>query len=488
MLSSVIVPRRTVPRRGGTILARLDLLGAGGPRGGETRPTTARRAMRAGPLATKAARLGAAPRNKGPRRGRPSWADPPVSSSRLSPSISGGAWWGAYGLGGRSIRRMSLARSAVLSVPESTATARVEEGRVPVQAEMMPLSMSSLHAFEQPDDEEARNNQLHNSRGVSNLIHWEGPISEAVNCNASDGANLTRPRHLYRSVASDSSWPLLGELQTIKNPSECFDLSAPLIVQNEAAKPRLAVPELDVVVSIGWKVSSRGEAHGALEVTLDRRTTDAPPEDSNFCVTIATFERSSPSISERSPPHRLHAAVDERPRSTRVSEMHGNSFPCDPSSRSKVPLNRRSTQSASSRTRSAARRHLDTATGAITSKRRHSASIAMSKDRRSSLTRPTRVFKGGRRGPPAPRVGRGGRESSHHGAVQSASDKARDGRRTITFVGGTPTTAGCPTTTSWSDGDGRDGGKFVAGPQRSQQQPGSVTRAKPRPDDTFEAR
>ena len=58
------------------------------------------------------------------------------------------------------------------------------------------MPLSSLHAFERPDDVEARNNQLHNSRGVSNLIHCEGPTSEAVNCNASEGANLTRPRHV----------------------------------------------------------------------------------------------------------------------------------------------------------------------------------------------------------------------------------------------------------------------------------------------------
>ncbi|EJK56995.1 hypothetical protein THAOC_23010, partial [Thalassiosira oceanica] len=51
-----------------------------------------------------------------------------------------------------------------------------------------------------------------------------------------------------------------------------------------------------------------------------------------------------------------------------------------------------------------------------------------------------------------------------------------------------PTTAGCPTTTSWSDADAMAAMAANSSPARSQQQPGSVTRAKPRPDDTFEAR
>ncbi|EJK70549.1 hypothetical protein THAOC_08079, partial [Thalassiosira oceanica] len=176
-----IVPRRTVSRRGGTILARLDLLGAGGPRG-ETRRSRQRRpnddeTARARPLATEAARRGAAPRNTGPRRGRRrgrTHRSPPLVFLLLSRGERGGgqtAWAGGpfrltrgrematAARGERyNARRMSLARSAGLPAPESTATARVEERRVPVKAAMMPLS--SLHAFERPDDEEARN-QLH---------------------------------------------------------------------------------------------------------------------------------------------------------------------------------------------------------------------------------------------------------------------------------------------------------------------------------------
>ena len=149
-------------------------------------------------------------------------------------------------------------------------------------------------------------------------------------------------------------------------------------------------------------------SHGALEVTLDRRTTDASrglvgspfglalsPEDNivqslasprrNFCVTIAVFERSSHSISERSPPpgHRGHAAVDGSLRIVR-----------------KV----------------------------CSFQRRHSASIAMSKDRRSSLTKPTRLQ---------------GRATRTARPEEVRADENRSSAARYS-----------PTRVSWSDGDG----------------------------------